>query len=60
MPFILQWGAFLLIGVAAGLGIFHLPPVLRYAAIVLVLLAPVLYVISFNINSPAVLRRRKD
>lgn len=29
MPFILQWGAFLLIGVAVGLGIFHLPPVSR-------------------------------
>ena len=42
MPFILQWTVFLLIGVVVGLGIIHLPPVFRYAAIALVLLAPVL------------------
>lgn len=60
MPLILQWAAFVLIGAAIGLGIFHLPPLFRYAAIALVLLAPVLYVLSFNINWPALLRRRKD
>lgn len=60
MPLILQWAIFLLIGAAIGLGIFQMPPVYRYLALALILLAPVLYVISFSINWPAFLGRRRD
>lgn len=60
MPFFLKWAASLLFGAAIGIGLFQLPPIYRYAALALILIAPVLYVISFNINWSALLGRRKN
>lgn len=59
MPFFLKWAACGLIGGAIGLALGEMPLIYSIPALILILLAPVFYVISFNINWPVLLGRRR-